>query len=100
MRRSLAGVPDAKELSSAQARPWKQKGKCIVSQVLHGLGHSSGRQLKQAPVAPFIRSIQHLKTVRGHHSPVYCLAVDKTGLLAVTGADDSFVKVCPFQLSI
>jgi len=40
------------------------------------------------------KSLRHLTTVRGHHSPVYCLAVDRSGQYLITGSDDRLVKVC------
>ena len=82
--------------SSRVNRPRHQHDKSLVCQALQRTVHSPGQRLKQAATTPAVKSLQHLKTIRGHHSPVYCLAVDKAGLLAVTGADDSFVKV-PFD---
>ena len=55
-------------------------------------GLTVGR-LEEVATHPMLNSIRHLKTVRGHHSPVYCLAIDRQGRLAISGADDSFVKV-------
>lgn len=39
------------------------------------------------------RGVRHLRTVRGHRLPVYCVKVDRTGGRVVTGADDWLVKV-------
>ena len=60
-----------------------------------GVTSDSAVRLKTAASESVVKAMRHLKTVRGHHSPVYCCAVDKEGKLAITGSDDSFVKVHP-----
>ncbi len=49
--------------------------------------------LKTPPTDFAAGRMQHHATVRGHRLAVYCTALDRTGRLVITGADDYLVKV-------
>eukprot|EP01114_Cavostelium_apophysatum_P000195 TRINITY_DN10198_c0_g1_i1.p1 TRINITY_DN10198_c0_g1~~TRINITY_DN10198_c0_g1_i1.p1 ORF type:complete len:946 (-),score=212.50 TRINITY_DN10198_c0_g1_i1:96-2933(-) len=53
-----------------------------------------GSNCSRFNIAPFEQNkFKHMKTVRGHKLPTYCLVFDMSGRRFVTGSDDRLVKV-------
>lgn len=40
-----------------------------------------------------LNKISHMRTLRGHKTPVYCVVWDRTGTRFATGSDDRLVKI-------
>lgn len=70
------------------------RSRSAFKHILSGVSPESAGRFKKAAATPVMKALKHLKTVRGHRSPVYCLTIDRVGRLAVTGADDTIIKVC------
>lgn len=49
--------------------------------------------LKKMPIKQIIKSFQPVKRIIGHTFIIYCLSIDKTSQILITGSDDSLVKV-------
>lgn len=45
------------------------------------------------PPLPFFIGMNPIKRVIGHFKPIFCLAVDLTSQILITGADDSLIKI-------
>mmetsp|Transcript_12107 Transcript_12107/g.34029 ORF Transcript_12107/g.34029 Transcript_12107/m.34029 type:complete len:1461 (-) Transcript_12107:344-4726(-) len=61
------------------------------SGLLKGCGGTSLRNLSHSQI--LVPKLQHLRTLRGHRTPVYCITWDRTGTRYATGSDDRLVKI-------
>lgn len=72
-------------------RPLGLPGQLAERQVLGG--RKVGVALERAGPRLQITKLGHMKTIRGHRLPIYCLAFDHTGHFLISGSDDRIVKV-------
>lgn len=63
--------------------------------LLRERGEATAVSARRAVFGPkqLAAKVQHLKSIRGHRMPVYCIVYDRTGEYVITGADDRMVKV-------
>jgi WD40 repeat protein len=91
--RMAALLEEARALGAMRTRSDHDRCRSLVDQALkRQLGERLPRA-KQPPSSLYSR-FKHLLTVNGHATyPAYCVKLDQTGEYAVTGADDTLVKV-------
>lgn len=91
-RAGPSSLIQAASLGSFQKLPTGLASK-LQLQEMAGVETAASNLKRRELLDLLLSRMQHLKTIRGHRLPVYCLAFDRSGRWLFTGSDDRIVKV-------